>query len=155
MSEIVKTVTRWISAFIALYALYIIAYGHLTPGGGFPGGVILGCGYILLVIAYGKAQAEKTLGLGVAKALDSAGALIFLGMAVLGLGLGAGFFVNFIQKNSPGSPFEVFNSGMIPICNVAIALKVAMGIFAVFVVMATVRFLQKGEALEYTNEEGE
>ena len=155
MSEIVRTVTRWLSGFIILYGIYIVAYGHLTPGGGFPGGVILGCGYILLVIAYGKAQAERNLGLGVAKALDSVGALMFLAMAVLGLGLGAGFFVNFIQKGSPGAAFEVFSSGIIPICNVAIALKVTTSLFAVFVIMATVKFLKKGEVMEYTSEEEE
>ena len=155
MSEIVKTVTRWISAFIALYGIYIVAYGHLTPGGGFPGGVMLACGYILLVIAFGKTEAEKTLGLGIAKALDSVGALMFLAVAVLGLALGTGFFVNVIQKAHPGTPLEVFNSGIIPICNVAIALKVTMCLFAVFVIMATVRFAKKGEDLEFISEEEE
>ncbi len=155
MSEIVKTVTRWISAFIVLYGLYLVAYGHLSPGGGFPGGVMLGGGYILLVLAYGRAQAERNLGLGVAKALDSVGALMFLAMALLGLGLGAGFFVNFIQKRSPGTSLEVFNSGIIPICNVAIALKVATCLYAVFVIMATVRFVRKGDALEFTSQEEE
>ena len=155
MSEIVRTVTRWIAAFIALYSFYIIAYGHLTPGGGFPGGVMLGCGYILLVLAYGQAQAKKSLGLGVAKALDSVGAWMFLAVAVLGLGIGAGFFVNFIQKSSPGIPLEVFNAGIIPICNVAIALKVSTCLFAVFVIMATVRFTRKGDVLEFKSEEEE
>ena len=155
MSEIVRTATRWISGFIVLYGLYIIAYGHLSPGGGFPGGVMLGCGYILLVIAYGKREAEKSLGLGTAKVLDSVGALLFLAMAVLGLVMGTGFFVNFIQKSHPGTPFEVFNSGIIPICNAAIALKVMACLFAVFVVVATVRFSRKGGAIEYTSEEEE
>ena len=155
MSEIVRTVTRWVAAFIALYGIYIVAYGHLTPGGGFPGGVMLGCGYILLVLAYGKVEAERSLGLGAAKTLDLVGALMFLAVAVLGLVLGTGFFVNFIQKSHPGTPLEVFNSGTIPICNVAIALKVATCLFAVFVILATVRFVKRGDGLEFTSEEDE
>ena len=44
MSIIVKTVSHWMSAFIFLYGLSIVFYGHLTPGGGFPGGGMGGMG---------------------------------------------------------------------------------------------------------------
>ena len=39
MTVIVKTVTRWVKVFIFLYGIYIIITGHLSPGGGFAGGV--------------------------------------------------------------------------------------------------------------------
>jgi len=153
VSEIVRTVTRWIFAFIATYGVYLVAYGHLTPGGGFAGGVMLASGYVLLVLSRGAKEAEKSLGLRPAKALDSVGALLFLAIAVLGLVLGQGFFENFIQKSTPGEPLEILNAGIIPLCNIAIALKVMTSLFVVFVVMASVRFAGSGEELEYTSEE--
>jgi multicomponent Na+:H+ antiporter subunit B len=153
VSEIVRTVTRWISAFIALYGLYLVAYGHLTPGGGFPGGVMIAGGYILLVLAFGRPEAERSLGLRAAKTLDSVAALLFLLVAVSGLTLGKVFFENFVQKASPGSAYEVLNSGTIPIANMAIAVKVATSLFAVFAIMATVRFVQKDKGLEFTGGE--
>ena len=38
MSMIVKTVTRWLKGPIMLFGIYLVAYGHITPGGGFGGG---------------------------------------------------------------------------------------------------------------------
>ena len=36
MSKIVKTISCIAFPFIMIYGLYVIAHGHLTPGGGFP-----------------------------------------------------------------------------------------------------------------------
>ena len=51
MTLIVKTVTRWVKVFIFQYGIYVIITGHLAPGGGFAGGVIIACSYILLTLA--------------------------------------------------------------------------------------------------------
>ncbi len=49
---IVKTTARLIVPFIQIFALYVIAHGHHSPGGGFQGGVILGAAMILFSIAF-------------------------------------------------------------------------------------------------------
>ena len=38
--------------FMQIFALYVIAHGHHSPGGGFQGGVILGASFILLAISH-------------------------------------------------------------------------------------------------------
>jgi multicomponent Na+:H+ antiporter subunit B len=58
MGEIVQTSARWLRGFILTYGIYVILYGHVTPGGGFAGGVVIACGFILLTLAGGE-----TLGL--------------------------------------------------------------------------------------------
>ena len=58
MTLIVKTITRLLFGFIILYGVSIVLYGHLTPGGGFAGGVILACGFILLVLSFGRDAAQ-------------------------------------------------------------------------------------------------
>ena len=54
MTVIVKTISSWVKIFIFLFGIYIIINGHLTPGGGFAGGVILASSYVFLMLAVGK-----------------------------------------------------------------------------------------------------
>ena len=139
MSLIVKSVTDWLKGFILLYGIYIVLYGHLTPGGGFAGGVIIACAFILLTLAEGQKTSSRTLSKPVASELDSVGALMFLGVALAGLYRVGVFFKNVLVDNSIMSPFELVSAGTIPVCNIAIALKVGMSLFMVFTILAAVR----------------
>ncbi|HHT69769.1 MAG TPA: hypothetical protein GXZ85_11005, partial [Firmicutes bacterium] len=54
MSDIiVQVVTRMMIPYLQLYGLYIILYGHNSPGGGFAGGTIIASSLILYVLAFG------------------------------------------------------------------------------------------------------
>jgi multicomponent Na+:H+ antiporter subunit B len=133
MSPIVKTVTRVAIGIIFLYGLYIVLHGHITPGGGFAGGIILALVYILYVLAFGKEEAEERLSKSWASALESLGALMFLAVALAGFA-GGYFFLNVLPKGNPG---EILSAGLIPLSNLAIMLKVGSGLFAVFLVLIT------------------
>jgi len=135
MSMIVKTVTRWLKGFLLLYGIYIVLYGHLTPGGGFAGGVIVACAFILLTLAEGQRIGFKTLNKTTASELDSVGALIFLGVAVAGIFVAGAFFKNFIAT-AVADRFNLISAGVIPICNIGIGLKVGASLFVVFTILA-------------------
>ncbi|MBN1869750.1 MAG: hypothetical protein JW847_04140 [Candidatus Omnitrophica bacterium] len=135
MSLIVKTITRLTVGFIILYGIYIISHGHVSPGGGFAGGVIIALSFIHLMLAYGKEETLKRLPHNAASILESIGALLFLMIAVLGF-TGGSFFLNFIPK---GEPFRLFSAGIIPLCNVAISFKVSAGLFAIFVALVLLK----------------
>ena len=154
-SLIVETISQWVAPFILLYGLYIVAYGHLSPGGGFAGGVIVACAFVLIVLARGKQEALRGFPFGVAKSLDSLGALLFLALALLGLVMGGEFFVNFVQKSHPGGRLMLFNAGIIPLCNVAIGLKVAASLFLVMVVLSALRVVAGGTEQDLRCEEEE
>lgn len=132
MTLIVKTITRLTVGLILLYGIYIVLHGHLSPGGGFAGGVIIALSFIHLMLAFGKDVALKKLSQAQASILESLGAIMFLSIALLGL-LGGYFFFNFFLHK--GKPFELFSAGIIPLCNIAICLKVGAGLFAIFVVL--------------------
>lgn len=135
MSVIVKTVTRWLKGFILLYGIYIVLYGHLTPGGGFAGGVIVACAFILIELAEGARGAEKVLRRTVAAELDSVGALVFLGVAVAGMMAAGVFFKNFVATPECAR-FSLFSAGVIPTCNIGIGLKVGASLFLVFAMLS-------------------
>jgi len=137
MTLIVKTVARLTAGLILLYGIYIVMHGHVSPGGGFAGGVIVALSFILLMLAFGKDVALKKVSTSMASTFESLGAIMFLTIALTGF-VGGYFFLNFF--NNKGEPFKVFSAGIIPLCNIAISLKVGAGLFAIFVVLVIFKF---------------
>ncbi len=142
MTLIVKTITRLTVGLILAYGIYIVLHGHLSPGGGFAGGVIIALSFIHLMLAFGRETALRKLSQTATSLLESLGALIFLGIALWGLGSGYFFFNFFLHK---GKPFNLFSAGIIPLCNIAISLKVWAGLFAIFVALILFRGLKERE----------
>ena len=138
MTLIVKTITRLTVGLILLYGIYIVLHGHLSPGGGFPGGVIIALSFIHILLAFGRDVALKRLDQMRASFFESLGAIMFLEMAFLGL-FGGVFFLNFLRK---GGAFELFSAGTIPLYNIAIAFKVGAGLFLIFLALV---IMSKGE----------
>lgn len=88
---IMKTVCRILIPFIQIYALYVVAHGDFSPGGGFQGGVIFGSSLILIAISYNlktlvKRIKEKVLGIYAAT-----GVLVYVGIASICMPLGGNF----------------------------------------------------------------
>ena len=140
MTIIVKTIASWVKVLIFLFGIYIIVFGHLTPGGGFAGGVILASSYVLLMLAFGREFVEENLSRTAASRLDCLGAFLFILIAILGLVFGGSFFVNFLYQNYlPGEPLNLISAGTIPLSNLAIGLKVAASLFLVILALSTFR----------------
>ncbi|MBM4042375.1 MAG: hypothetical protein FJ290_28110 [Planctomycetes bacterium] len=144
MTLIVRTVTSLVSAFILLYGIYVVLYGHLSPGGGFPGGVILGSCLILMVLAFGKKFVDQIVSERAPYLWDCVGALAFLAIALLGY-YGGQFFYNVLvpagshEGTAVAGNYRLFSSGIILPCNIAIGLKVAACLFGVFAVLSIFR----------------
>jgi multisubunit Na+/H+ antiporter MnhB subunit len=130
MTVIVKTISSWVKVLIVLFGIYIILFGHLTPGGGFAGGVILAASYVLLMLAFGGEFVKKDLPLSLVSKLDCLGAFMFIMIAILGLVFGGAFFVNFLVEKY-GQPLHLLSAGTIPFSNIAIGLKVGASLFLV------------------------
>jgi multisubunit Na+/H+ antiporter MnhB subunit len=131
MTVIVKTITRLTVGVIFLYGIYIVLHGHLTPGGGFAGGVIIALAFVHLLLAFGKEVALKRASLSLMSVFESLGGLMFLTLAVLGF-LGGFFFINIYGK---GTPFALFSAHQVLLSNIAIGCKVGAGLFALVIGM--------------------
>jgi multicomponent Na+:H+ antiporter subunit B len=76
---------------IQLFALYVIAHGHHSPGGGFQGGVIIGAAMILFAISNDLRAAILRLSEKIATLFCSTGVFIYAGTGLLCLLLGLNF----------------------------------------------------------------
>jgi len=88
---IIKTVCRFLIPFIQLFALYVIAHGHHSPGGGFQGGVILGASIILLAISQDLRTSVRRMREKLDAVLCAVGVIIYAGTGALCLLLGLNF----------------------------------------------------------------
>lgn len=128
MTLIVKTVTRITVWMIILYGIYIILHGHLTPGGGFGGGVIIALALLNVMLAYGRDYSGKWLNLRLLRDIEASSAVIFLVTGLLGMASGGLFLSNFL---SHGKLFRLISSGTILPLYIIIGIKVAMSLFMV------------------------
>lgn len=141
MTLIVKTITRLTIGLILLFGIYIVLHGHLSPGGGFAGGVIVALSFVHMMLAFGKDVAANKISKNLASNLESIGALMFLSVALLGF-LGGTFFLNVLAK---GEPFRLFSAGTILLSNISIGLKVGVGLFAIFLALVVLERAKKEE----------
>ncbi len=128
MTLIVKTITRISVWLIILYGIYIILHGHLSPGGGFAGGVIIALAFLNYLLAYGRKETENWINIRLLHDMESASAILFLIVGVLGIALAGSFLANWLSK---GEMFRLLSAGTIPILNIIIGIKVCAGLFFV------------------------
>ncbi len=88
---IVKTSCRLIVPFSQIFALYVIAHGHHSPGGGFQGGVILGASMILFAISHNLRSAFAHLSEKLVVLLCGLGVLIYAGTGALCIAFGSNY----------------------------------------------------------------
>lgn len=135
MSTIVQVVTRWILLLTLVFGVGLAFFGHLTPGGGFAGGVVIACGGVLATLAFGARTGPAARVRRAASSLDATGALAFLVLGILGYTAGH-FLQRWIELGDPvttaGAPFTLGSARFVVLLNLAVLLKVGAGLFAGF-----------------------
>lgn len=107
---------------IILFGIYVILNGHLSPGGGFSGGAIIGAGLILYVNAFGFEKAKRIMNRK-NYAVISVVPLLFYAIAK-----GYSFFTgaNHLESGIPkGTPGAILSAGLIMPLNVCVGIVVA------------------------------
>ncbi len=107
---------------VIVLGAYVIAHGHLTPGGGFSGGVIV-AGALLLAYAAGQAVRLRRVGsIALLEATEALGAAGFLALALGGLIAAGSLMQNVLPLGTSGM---LLSAGTIPVGNVAVGFEVA------------------------------
>lgn len=127
---IIQTLSRLLVPFIQIFALYVVTHGHYSPGGGFQGGVILGASFILLGISYNLKMILNRMSEKRSILLGNAGIVIYAGIGVLCLVLGANFLdYSILSSILPGySSLEARSLGIL-----GIEIGVAITVMAIMV----------------------
>lgn len=124
-TDILEVVARKLSPFILLFGFYVVSHGHLSPGGGFQGGVVLASGLILLMLTRDPREIEPLFSPRRLNLLESLAYLAFLAMGVGGIAAGAYFLGIFLPAGRAG---ELPSAGFILILNLVVGLKVGAGV---------------------------
>ena len=112
-----KNGSKALFGIILMTGVFITIHGHLTPGGGFPGGAMIASSMLLLYLADDEFR-TKIKGF---KILESVMGSLYVVLGLVGLFTADYFLVNFMDTGILG---EVISSGIIPIIYVIIGLKV-------------------------------
>ncbi len=111
----------------------VVTHGHLTPGGGFQGGVVLATGLHLLYVAGSYQMLRRLRPVSWYELAESAGAGAFVVLGFVGLFLSGSFLANVLPLGPLG---DLFSSGSVFALNVAVGAEVTSG-----VVVLLARFL--------------
>ncbi len=118
---------------VQIFALYVIAHGHYSPGGGFQGGVMLGASFILIALAGNLEDALSRLSERSYMALAALGILIYAGFGVLPQVLGKNFLdYGALQKILLTDGPEMARSHSMLGVEIGVALTVMSIMFAIF-----------------------
>ena len=138
MTVIVRTIIRSLLPIVLIFGLYIISYGHLTPGGGFQGGMILVGAVMSVYLAYGydalRRIDDEDLDLA-----EHLGLLLYVVVGLAALGVGAGFLTNVLPAGQVGT---LLSGGIVFVLNLAVGFKVAAGTLIVLLIL--LEALRKG-----------
>ena len=135
-ATVLRSVVRLLMPVILLFGVYVLLNGHLSPGGGFSGGAILGAGLILFENAFGLEKVRRFMSEHVYHIIKVA-ALYFYGFTMIYV-----FFTGANDLHSiigTGIPGMIFSAGVIMPINVAVGLEVACTMYAFYA------FFSKGE----------
>src|SRR5215207_3563498 len=139
MTVVVRTLVRALLPLLLVFGAYIVSYGHLTPGGGFQGGMIIVGAVMSFYLAYGynivRHIHEEELDLA-----EHIGALTYIMIGLIGGFAGLSFLSNAIRGGTPGS---FLSGGIIFLLNFTVGFKVAAGTLLVLLIL--LKSLQKGD----------
>ena len=103
----------------------VVLHGHLTPGGGFQGGVVLATGLHLLYVAGDYPALRRLRPLRWYEYGEAGGMAAVIALGVAGVIAGAGFLANIL----PGGEFgTLVSAGTVPVFSIAIGVEVAAGV---------------------------
>ncbi len=142
MSKIVRTQANFLYPFILIFGFYIVAHGHLTPGGGFQGGAVIATGIALIAVAYGYDTIRKWVKKTSLTGAEAIGLFLFILTAFIGMS--TSFFYNFLANSGLifgarvpyGANSGYLNTaGTLPIMNLAVGIEVLGGLGVIILYM--------------------
>lgn len=140
MSKIIKVISLILLNPIIIFGLYIISHGHLTPGGGFQGGVIIASAVALILVVFND---QIRLSPKIFSLIESSALIFFIILAAFGIFKNT-FFYNFLANTDKIlgksiqfgiNPGYLNSGGVIPLMNLAIGIEVISALSLIILLM--------------------
>lgn len=132
---ILKRVAAIILPFICIYGFYVILHGHVSPGGSFAGGIIVGLSFIAFSTIYGIEEGRAKLPDVVLTWTESFGTLWYGIMGMAGIIKGAPFLANKLAGIDLGAPGTLSSGGLISLLGLGVGVRVASTMVTLFFTM--------------------
>jgi multicomponent Na+:H+ antiporter subunit B len=116
-----------------VYMFYIIFHGHLSPGGGFQGGVLMVAVVTLLYLGHGYETTTRALSAGFLHDAEGFASVVYVALALMGVAVGAQFCQNILFQNTEIG--QLYSSGTIFWMNVTVGIKVLTGVGSIALLM--------------------
>ena len=126
---ILRTMAGIISPFVILFGIYVVLNGHISPGGGFSGGAIIGAGLILISQGFGSAKTKKFFNFKVFTIITSGSLLSYAALKCYSFYTGSHHIETGIPHGIPGA---ILSSGFILPLNIFVGLIVACTMFGFY-----------------------
>ncbi len=127
--EILQTVARILVPLVMMFGCYVILNGHLSPGGGFSGGAVLGAAMILSLNAFGSGTMKRFLTIRTFRFVSVAALSFYSLSKAYSFFTGANHLPSVFTTGVIGN---LFSAGLIPYLNIAVGLVVCFTMYAFF-----------------------
>jgi multicomponent Na+:H+ antiporter subunit B len=135
---ILKQVSHIMVPLIALFGIYVVIGGHLSPGGGFSGGAILGAAMILFACSFGTIEARRVFSYVNCRRIMTGALLFYAALKGCAMYAGANGFYTGIPLGTSGT---IFSAGLLLPLNIAVGIIVACTMYILYILFS------KGEML--------
>ena len=109
-----------------VYMFYIILHGHLSPGGGFQGGVLMVALIALVYMGHGYQVTIDAFSYHILHTSEGLASIFYVALGLLGVAMGAQFAQNVLYTH--GAIGDLYSSGTIFWMNVTVGIKVLTGV---------------------------
>ena len=114
---------------IMIFGIYVVLNGHISPGGGFSGGAILGAGFVLFLSAFGFNKTEKFMNANTVRIITLIALLVYCLSKCYSFFTGA----NHLESGIPlGTPGAILSSGLILVLNICVGMVVACTMYSFY-----------------------
>ena len=114
---------------VILFGFYVMLNGHLSPGGGFSGGAIVGAGLILLAAAFGNAVSARIVTEKTFRILSGAALGFYCLAKSYSFYTGANDIPSIVPLGTPGS---IFSAGLILPLDIAVGIVVSLTMYGIY-----------------------
>ena len=141
-SDGIRLLAMFSVAAVLVLGLWVVAFGYVTPGGGFQGGVVIAGAFALVYVAASLRDFHTLTPHSVLEMCEALGVGAFTVLGFVGLAYEGAYLRNFLGIGDTGT---LYAGGSVPLLNWSTAIEVAAALVVLFTDFLSVYVLPTAE----------